>query len=215
MKLFFTLSCILLLLSACNPICSDEELRIINAIDNGEPELVIEYLKNGGDPMLECTATSGGRLGSDKSLPAHIFNSRNHKLISVWLKCDPDKIYLEKRLGLYLFSVQTNEEIVQILINRGVVLRPFLSSCVYTMQPIQKLELLLELDYQINSRGVNGNTIIHNLASCNENNNISNTIMAIKFLKTKGVDLTVVNNDGLTPYELAVDPELKKILKPE
>ncbi|WP_204344624.1 hypothetical protein [Psychroserpens algicola] len=204
---------IVLFFSSCDKRCNREELKVYKAAEEGNLEVVKNYLENGGDLLLDCyDGTSGGKFnvyGVELYIP--ICKSGSKELVTYYLEQDiPQHI---KNDMLHIFLADKNEVLLRVMIeNEGRLV--YGKEC-YAMSLSEELLPLTKTDYDFNWIDSNGNTILMNYALCEKVFEGNDAFLeTIRFLvENAGVRTDIKNKDGKTAKELAVNPKIKAYLE--
>lgn len=189
--------------------CSTEENIIMMAADTGNYEVVIDYLKNGGDPMLECEC--------DKK--TH-YDCTSTRLSSYMKVCDSIR-YVKYYLGLDIepflrndflqfFIMKDKNELVKYSLSIGAQLPEVYNNCTDCLDFFTKAG---ELGYDFNVQDPEtGNTILMNLSFCYGCEDVTGQLETMEYFVSEGVNIHLKNIEGKTALDLATNEKIKAYL---
>ncbi|WP_460220274.1 hypothetical protein [Psychroserpens sp. MEBiC05023] len=205
---------IVLFFSSCDKRCNREELKIYKAAEEGNLEVVKNYLENGGNLLLDCyDGTSGGFNPYGAGLYFSICKSNSKELITFYLKQDlPQEV---KNEMFHYFLADKNEALLRLVIkNNG---HAFFGKKCFGFDLTEQLVPLKKAGYDFNwIDPSDGNNIVMNYALCEATYEGADDeiLKTIKFLVEEvGVRTDIKNKDGKTAKELAVNPKIKAYLE--
>lgn len=190
--------------------CSIEENIVMMAADSGNYEVVIDYLKNGGDPMLECECEKKSH-----------YDCTNTRLSSYMQVCDSIgyvKYYLNLEIADEIkneffdyYLILGSDEMAQYLISIGAQLTDHYICFPTTLPRITKA---VELGYDINSQdSKNGWTLLMQFAFCENEDYVDCKLEGIEYLISEGALLDLKNNEGKTALDIATNEKIKTYLE--
>jgi hypothetical protein len=200
----------ILILQACT-FCSEEEMYIIESAEEGNLEVVKEYLENGGDPLLECCAYLG-RFGYPYVLYHSISISESLELIEYYLfNYDIPQNIKDEFLLRSLFD--QNEIYTKKVLNQGGLAFGMAKIGYYYADAQTKILKLIELGYDINTLDEEGNTLFMRFCRWPAPEDEDDLLSMLAFLIEHGAKTDVKNKKGKTAKDLAVNQNVKKFLE--
>lgn len=190
--------------------CSDEEFAIMTAAETGNYDVVMEYLKDGGNPMLECEDKHSSTLGYvGKRLYSEMQACDSIEYVKYYLSLEiTDEI---KADFLHYYLVLEKYEMAQYVISRGAYMMDYYGCFPTTLPRIKKA---LELGYDINLQdSKNGWTLLMQFAFCGNEEYIDCKIEGIEYLISQGARLDIKNNEGKTVLDIATNEKIKTCLE--
>jgi ankyrin repeat protein len=189
--------------------CSEEENAIMIAVDSGNYEVVMDYLQNGGDPMLECKCNKNSHYGCTYTrLYSYMEHCDTVEYVKYYLSLDiSDEI---KNDFLLHYLVLKKDEMASHLISIGALLEDNYF-CFDTSLPL--IKKAIDLGYDINSRDPDsGWTLLMEFAFCETEEYVDCKIEGIAYLISEGALLDLKDNDGKTALDIATNEEIKAYL---
>ncbi|MFT5819849.1 MAG: ankyrin repeat protein [Crocinitomix sp.] len=191
------------------PLCSEEENAIMVAADTGNYAIVMDYLKNGGDPMLECEGIQGSYSGNKYHKMSSYMNSCDSlEKVKYYLTLDVSKELKDEYLHHYL--VLENDEMVQYLISIGAHFDHYLFCF---PQGLPRFKKAAELGYNLDWQDPDtGNNLFMNYAWCENEKDAEANIIVLKYLVSEGTRTDLKNIEGKTALDLATNEKIKAYL---
>jgi hypothetical protein len=200
----------ILILQACT-FCSEEEMYIIESAEEGNLEVVKEYLENGGDPLLECCAYLG-RFGYPYVLYHSISISESLELIEYYLlNYDIPQNILDEFL-ITNISLE-DDNIAKFILQQGATAFYLADMGFYSSHRQDQLLKLIELGYDINTLDEEGNTLFMRFCMKPSPERSDELISMLAFLIEHGAKTDIKNKKGKTAKDLAVNENVKKFLE--
>ena len=164
---------------SCAPNCSQEELKIFEEAEKGNLPAVKQYLENGGDSILDCHNTAGGKFGSRKWLYISICKSNSLELIEYYLSKEIP-FETEKKM-FYYFLGKNNKTFLKYFIEKKHYPLKQPNNCFY-IGMLSCFKILNDLDYNFNwIDPEDGNNILMKYAKCPATENEEELIEIIKY----------------------------------
>ncbi|MCC7453464.1 MAG: ankyrin repeat domain-containing protein [Crocinitomix sp.] len=189
--------------------CTEEEFAIMAALDTGNYEVVMDYLKNGGNPMLACEDERSSPLGyMANHLSTYMKSCDSMEYVKYYLTLDiPDE---ERNDFLQFYIMLENQEMVLYLVELGAYLPDVYNNCTDCIDFFKQAG---DMGYDFNRQNPEtGNTILMTMAFCFGCDEVKGQLEAIKYLISQGARLDIKNHDGQTALDLATDEKIKAYL---
>lgn len=191
------------------PLCTDEENTVMMAADSGNYEVVMAYLKNGGDPMLECKCEKKSNDNcSYPELSLYMLDCDSIRYVKYYLSLNITNKIKNDFFDYYLAI--GNDEMSEYLISIGALMTNNYGCFPNSLPRISKA---IELGYDINLQDPkNGWTVLMQFAFTSDPEEVDCKVEGIKYLISQGARLDIKNHDGQTALDLATDEKIKAYL---
>jgi ankyrin repeat protein len=189
--------------------CSDEENIIMMAVDTGNYGVVMKYLKNGGDPILECECNKNSHYDCTYTrLSFYMEDCDSIEYVKYYLSLDIPQSVKDEFFHHYL--VLENDVMTDYMIEIGAHLDDHYICFPTTLPRITKA---IELGYDINSQdSKNGWTLLMQFAFCENEEYVDCKIEGIEYLISQSARLDIKNKEGKTALDIATNEKIKAYL---
>ncbi|MFT5819847.1 MAG: ankyrin repeat protein [Crocinitomix sp.] len=192
------------------PSCSDEEYAIMEAADTGNYEVVMQYLKNGGDPMLECEDKHSSPLGYlGDYLSIYMKSCDSMEYVKYYLSLDITQDV--KNDFFFSYLILENYEMTTYLVDIG---GRFPNTMYCFPDALPRFKKAAELGYDLDWQDPEtGNSLFMNYAWCESEKDTDGNIEVLKYLVSQAVQKDLKNNEGKTAIDLATNEKIKAYLQ--
>jgi ankyrin repeat protein len=210
LKILFLSS--ILILQSCR-FCSEEELKVLKAGENGDFEVVKEYLENGGNPLLQCHSGEG-RFGTYYSLSYCFASTDSYEWLDYYLYNYSSSLPQEELdYMLFVINRNINYNLIPLLLKYGATAFYLANKGYYFEQSKEQILKLIELGYDINTLDEDGNTLFMMFCRWPAPVNEESLLSMLAFLIEHGAKTDIKNKKGKTAKDLAVNENVKKYLE--
>lgn len=196
--------------------CSEEELKTIEKITQGDLQTLKDYMDNGGDPEFQCRdgMIPGGRLGGPPyyGIQKAVELSNSIEMMQLFLSYPLPQGILDDLMSYYSYPENDPHDLITpILIAKGGhVLNPD----TFRIEDGEKyVERLHKLKYNLDWVDTLGNTMIMNIAASHPNADSKIVKGALGKLIDLGVRTDMVNNSGYTLKTIPYSPKIRRYLR--
>jgi hypothetical protein len=202
----------ILILQSCR-FCSEEELKVLKAGENGDFEVVKEYLENGGNPLLQCHSGEG-RFGTYYSLSYCFASTDSYEWLDYYLR-NYVHVLPQDRLDEFIFIIiyKNNDHLLPLVLEYGATAFYLADMGFYYSLNQDQLLKLIELGYDINTLDEEGNTLFMRFCRWPAPENEESLLSMLAFLIEHGAKTDIKNKKGKTAKDLAVNQNVKKYLE--
>jgi len=190
--------------------CSEKDLALFNAVEEGNLDALRSYLENDGDPVYKCFYGPGRGFGMWRYLHSAISANSSVELVRYYLSYPLQENLKDEMLEQ--FVGREDADLTQLLVEEGAHVSNVASNCLERFWEQKEYEVLAKAGYNFNWQDDDGNTLLMLHAKCFADSTSDELITIVQFLIDNGARTDLKNNDDKTAYDLAVNPKVKEFL---